>query len=106
MSDLYQMIKLAKSGDTGRTELIRERVEALERQRRGPICCFFTREKKDVCNENYLDLSDFIMPECSDDMVVIGCSRGCVPLSEARSTYSQKLCEPCVAEAREYLESI
>lgn len=105
MSDLYQMVKLAKSGDIERTELIRERVEALERQRRGPICCFFTSQKKDVLNDKHLDLSDFMMPECSDDEVVIGCSRGCVPLSEARSTYSPKLCEPCVAEARKYLES-
>jgi len=105
---MYQMTKLARSGDHSRKELMRDRIETWESEHAGPICCFFTRQRERVGasdQDGYVNLSDYILPDCPDDEVVIGCSRGCVPIS-AQSTYGPILCEPCVREAKEYLDNL
>ena len=89
MSDLHRLVQLAKLAESGQHEvrsLIEDRVEFWKSsaEGNGPICCFFTRQKKDVGAKDqtgYVSLSNYVMAKCDDEIVVIGCSRGCVPFS-------------------------
>ncbi|MBI2548111.1 hypothetical protein HYW21_02055 [Candidatus Woesearchaeota archaeon] len=87
-------------------EMMRTQIEAWERQGIGPICCFFARQRRYVGADDqkgYVDLSDYLLPNCPDEEIVIGCSRGCVSLSNVGPIYGLRLCEPCVKEAKHYL---
>lgn len=101
MSDLYKMIKWAREGYVEKG-LMRGRIEVWERSHSGPVCCFFISKRNDV-PKGYLNLPNYNLPGCPDDEMIIGCSRGCIPLSTSDSTYGPLLCAPCVEEAKKIL---
>lgn len=78
----------------------------------GPICCFFLCKSKDI-SKKVLSRS-FKNYANSDEDLVIGCSRGCLPIRDTtldapevlrlRKHYAKKLCRECVEEAREVIK--
>ena len=110
MSDLNKLVQAAEieKVNPNQRPLIEDRVNFWRNTAEGfgPICCFFTRPKYMVGaydHEGHIDLARFVMAECENEVQVIGCSRGCVPLFERGQNYGSKLCEPCVKAAEEYL---
>lgn len=103
MADLNQMIKGVKSGWDleSHFELMLCCVTNYEKAvGNAPVCCFYTCEANEIDSEMVLD--GFRNYAASQEELVIGCSRGCLPLEDVKRgkiQYRKKLCKGCVKEA-------
>ena len=113
MSDLNQMMHKAKSGIPPENyraimTLLIARYETNKRNNveGGPICCFYTSKSGAI--PSYARLDGFRNHAEWDHELVIGCSRGCIPIrrkgaADVAKRYAEKLCRNCVKDAKKLL---
>jgi len=119
MSDLNQLIKAAKRGCSGeslavlreKAKLLSEKYEIMNSEANYSICCVYQGELRGILNRlgeiiganEYVEIDEFRNYSRSPEEIVIGCSRGCMPVKElSRRSYLEELCKECVEEARKF----
>lgn len=91
MTDLNQHMRSLKSGGEPFPELARVFAGRYAAEKAGVPCCFYTITRRYVDPEH----------ACPEEMV-IGCSRGYIPLRDEMETpgsFRDRLCRKCVEEA-------